>query len=122
MRYSNWILLFLAFACAGEARLKGFDNQGWQDDRMGCQSKRLTLIDDLMARKSEITGLGQEEISKLLGKPDQHELSSRNKKSFTYFLAQGPGCPNAVDNPPKLIIRFDGLGRSKDIIYYKLAE
>ena len=119
MRLSSLALFLLFIGCSEETRLTGFDTQGWKDDKMGCTSHRLNLIDELMQRQSEITGLGQEEVVDLLGKPDMHELYSRNKKSFTYFLAQGPDCPEALDNPAKLVIRYDGLGRSKDIIYYK---
>lgn len=122
MRYVNLLLILLAFGCTQESRLSGLDKNAWQEDAMGCQAARLEIIDDLMARKSEITGLGQEEIMELLGKPDMHELYSRNKKSFTYFLANGPDCATAVNNPPKLVIRFDGLGRSKDIIHYKRTD
>lgn len=89
---------------------------------MGCNGQRLELVDELMTRKSEITGLGQEEIVDVLGKADMHELYSRNKKSFTYFILNGPDCEKPTASPSKLIIRFDGLGRSKDIIYYKAEE
>ena len=119
MRFSSLFVILLLTSCSETSRLSDFDRQNWIMDAGGCNTIRVSLIDDLMSRKAEITGLGQEEVVELLGKPDMHELYSRNKKSFTYFIASGPSCANAIDNPPKLIIRFDGLGRSKDIIYYK---
>lgn len=119
MRFSNVIVLVLLLSCTEESRLEDFDTEGWKQDKMGCKAHRITLIDELMSRQNEITGLGQEEVIKLLGKPDRHELYSRNKKSFTYFLVKGPDCDKAIGNPAKLVIRYDGLGRSKDIIYYK---
>ena len=119
MRFSSLFVILLLASCSETSRLSDFDRQNWIMDGGGCNNIRLSLINDLMSRKAEITGLGQEEVVELLGKPDIHELYSRNKKSFTYFITNGPSCANATDNPPKLIIRFDGLGRSKDIIYYK---
>jgi len=114
-----FILLALILACTNSKRLEGFDHQTWETDVMGCSGQRLSLIDDLMDRRNELTGLGQEEIKAILGKPDRHELHSRNKKAFVYYLADGPDCQSGQENPPKLVIRFDGLGRSKEIIHYK---
>ena len=122
MRYASLLFILLSLSCADKSRLVGFNTSAWQDDPMGCSAARLNLIDELMERKAELTELGQEDIVALLGKPDMHELYSRNKKSFCYFLASGPECEEASSNPPKLIIRFDGLGRSKDIIYYKQQD
>lgn len=120
MRFSSIIVLFITLSCSGNTELlSGFNKSDWQEDKMGCNGRRNQIIDELMARKVEITGLGQEDITAVLGKADMHELYSRNKKSFTYFLASGPDCQTSVASPPKLIIRFDGLGRSKDIIHYK---
>jgi hypothetical protein len=122
MRYNSLILMLLLFSCTQSKELTGFDTESWKSDVMGCNAKRLALIDALMERKAELTGLGQEEVVAILGKADMHELYSRNKKSFSYFLSNGPDCDEAAENPPKLVIRFDGLGRSKDIIYYKNQE
>lgn len=122
MRHYSLVLIFLVISCSGGPGLIGFDAQRWKEDIMGCKEDRLVLIDQLMERKSELTGLGQEEVVELIGKPDMHELYSRNKKSFTYYLSNGPDCDQADDNPPKLIVRFDGLGRSKDIIYYEKLD
>lgn len=123
MRYSLiFSLVMISIACSSPQEIDGFASDQWINDPMGCKSERNNLIKNLMDHKAEISGLGQEEIIAVLGKPDKHELYSRNKKSFTYYLSMGPGCPNALENPPKLVVRFDGLGRSKEIIHYELSD
>ena len=121
MRLSKLIILLSLFSmgCGNQSVLEGFNDKEWKEDAMGCNANRKGLIDDLMLRKADLQGMGQTEISSTLGDPDRHELYSRNKKAFVYFISPGPECEQSVENPAKLIIRFDGLRRAKEIIYYK---
>ena len=127
-------LLFI-FSCSQDPVLEGFDSQRWQADAEGCDGKRLAQVDEIDNRKAELVGLGQKELIEVFGKPDRHELYSRNKKAFIYFLGGGPGCsePAGIIAPDslavttdsltmpqkKLVIRFNGIGRVKEIIVYK---
>jgi len=111
-------ILILTLACTGRALLPGFDRALWQADTEGCQGQRQLLAEELVRRKAELSGHGQHDITALLGKPDRHELYSRNKKAFVYFIAGGPACNRLKENPARLVIRFDGIGRAKEIILY----
>ena len=115
-------LIIIVSACSNPQNIDGFARDQWVNDPMGCKSERNDLIINLMDHKAEITGLGQEEIVAVLGKPDKHELHARNKKAFTYYLSNGPDCQAEIENPAKLVIRFDGLGRSKEIIHYEIND
>jgi hypothetical protein len=107
------------FSCSKQPILPGFDSQKWQDDADGCDSQRIQLVDEVLNRKAELVGLGQNEIVEIFGKPNRHELYSRNKKAFVYFVGGGPDCIEQKEIADKLVIRFNGIGRLKEIILYK---
>jgi hypothetical protein len=107
------------FSCSQKPILQGFDSQKWQEDANGCNSHRIALADEVLHRKAELVGLGQNEIVEIFGKPNRHELYSRNKKAFVYFVDGGPDCPEQKEIADKLVIRFNGVGRLKEIILYK---
>lgn len=113
------LVLLLILSCISEPILQGFDNQRWQADEGGCDKQRIILADEIINRKAELEGLNQNEITAIFGKPNRHELYSRNKKAFVYFVNGGPDCLQPKENPGKLVIRFDGIGRAKEIILYK---
>ena len=113
------IACILIISCGSEPILQGFDNQKWQEDKDGCDKQRITLTDEIVNRKDELVGLNQNEITAIFGKPNRHELYSRNKKAFVYFVNGGPDCLQPKEIPGKLVIRFDGIGRAKEILLYK---
>lgn len=81
--------------------------------------KRASLVEDLVNRKEDLFGHGQKDIIGVLGKPNRHELYARNKKAFVYFISGGSICSKTEATQEKLVIRFDGIGRAKEVIYYK---
>ncbi len=113
------LALLLITSCTGKPLLPGFNSRQWQADTAGCQGYRAGLAKELINRKNELAGSSQNDITALLGKPDRHELYSRNKKAFVYFINGGPGCNPTRENPDKLVIRFDGIGRAKEVILYQ---
>lgn len=113
------LALLIIISCNQDPILDGFDSQKWQADRDGCDKQRITLTDEVVSRKDELLGLNQNEIAAVFGKPNRHELYSRNKKAFVYFVGGGPTCKEQKAIPDKLVIRFNGIGRVNDIILYK---
>ncbi len=113
------LIIFLLLGCGQGFKLDGFDQEKWQLDVDGCNLDRLTMTDSIMARKSALIGLSQNEIIDVFGKPSRLELYSRNKKAFVYFISGGPACDDKNESNKKFIIRFDGVGRAKEIILYK---
>jgi hypothetical protein len=112
--------LVVLLACSQQSILTDFDSEKWQADTDGCNNQRGALAKDLINRKDKLTGLGQNEITELLGNADRHELYSRNKKAFVYFINGGPNCENQIGNQvSKLVIRFDGIGRAKEFVLYE---
>lgn len=107
------------FSCSQKPILQGFDSQKWQEDADGCNSQRKEQADEVLNRKAELVGLGQNAIVEIFGKPNRHELHSRNKKAFVYFVDGGPDCLDQKEIAGKLVIRFNGIGMVKEIILYK---
>jgi hypothetical protein len=112
------LAMFAILSCGQEPKLPGFDSQRWQEDADGCSQQRIALADEVVKRKAELVGLNENEIAAIFGKPNRHELYSRNKKAYVYFIKGGTECSEPMENPLKLVIRFNGIGRAKEIILY----
>jgi outer membrane protein assembly factor BamE (lipoprotein component of BamABCDE complex) len=116
----NFLLsaLVLLLACSQSNELDQFNSDAWIADTNGCNNTRAALIQPLLDNKAALEGLGQEAIKDILGSPDRHELYSRNKKAFIYYVSPSPDCGSESASDQRLIIRFDGIGRAKEFVYY----
>jgi len=112
-------ILFFIVGCIPKTALKGFDSSAWKNDANGCNGIRKVLVDEIINRKDELVGLGQEDIFNTLGKPNRHELYSRHKKAFVYVINGSADCLTNGVKEEKLVIRFDALERTKEVILYK---
>ena len=96
--------------------LEGVDVAAWQEDKNGCKDIRNSMMSQIDSEKNKLLALDQMQIVKLLGRPDQNELSSRNQKLFYYYIEAGPPCPNGKDSlATKLVIRFNAVGLAKEV-------
>jgi len=114
-------MLAWSMSCGQTDQLTGFDTTTWQHDEYGCENKRAVLATELMTRKDELLGLNTKEVKSLLGKPDRIELYKRSQRFLVYFIEPGKQCPNyeAKELVRNITIRFDALGRAKEIVLYK---
>ena len=95
--------------------LKGIELERWQADESGCTGIREQATETLQAQKYLLLGLSEMQIVNLLGKPDHNELFKRNQKFYFYFLQPGKDCPNQVQDPKYLKIRFNAMGLAKEV-------
>ncbi|HZX74796.1 MAG TPA: hypothetical protein VFE57_10260, partial [Cyclobacteriaceae bacterium] len=95
--------------------LEGVDTELWKSDKYGCLKQRIQFISAITSQKDKLKSLNEDDIIDLLGRPDQNELYSRNQKFYRYFLEPGPSCEGAVENPKRLIIRFNAIGLAKEV-------
>ena len=79
----------------------------WQKSIESCDDYRIIQAPQLIEQKAQLLTKNQNEIIKLLGSPNRHQLHNRNQKIFFYQL----DCTNSRE----LYIRFDALGRAKEI-------
>lgn len=86
----------------------------WKEDKGGCQNIRSTFLHELTSQKDELKGLSEGDVIKLLGRPDRNELYKRNQKFYYYDIEPGKSCDSTLVNQ-QLIIRFNAMGRAKEI-------
>lgn len=116
-RLLSIVVFVLCFACSKPLPvLDGIDREEWAVDRNACGDTRASMREAIEREKEKLLGLDQIEVVKLLGKPDQHELSSRNEKFFYYFLDPAPTCEKGNSSPKKLIVRFNAVGLAKEVL------
>ena len=111
-------LLFLLFFACGHAlpELEGIERDKWEADKNACGNARASMRDAIDRQKEKLRGLKQTDIVKLLGRPDQNELSKRNQKFFYYFLEPGSPCSEGKVAAERLVIRFNALGLAKEVL------
>lgn len=120
MKISKWLsftFLVLCFSCNKSLpSLDGIDKGRWEEDKNGCRNVRASMREAIDAQKEKLLALDQLQIVKLLGRPDQNELSSRNQKFFYYFLDPGPACQlSSRADAERLAIRFNAMGLAKEV-------
>jgi len=120
MRIFKWLNAGILVFCCGCDKplptLDGIDLARWQQDKNACNNQRVSMREAMDLEKEKLLALDQMQIVKLLGRPDQNELYSRNQKFFYYFMEPAPSCRDAVDSSAqKLVIRFNAMGLAKEV-------
>lgn len=95
------------------------DLKKWRQDRGGCKNERSALIDDLRGEQKQLVGKFADDIGKILGRPDIHQLGERNTKFYIYFLEKGPQCDDITkkSDAKKMILKFNAIGLMSEITY-----
>lgn len=95
------------------------DLKTWRADRGACKNERTALVPSFKAEQHQLMGKFIDDIGKLLGRPDIHQLGERNLKYYVYFLEKGSQCENGGEKStaPKVILRFNAVGLLSEITY-----
>jgi hypothetical protein len=111
------LLVYVAFSCGKPLpRLEGIDLNQWKDDKFGCSGFREKNLEVFSSQKEKLKGLSEDEILKLLGRPDQNELYKRNQKFYHYFVEPSAKCDSTKQNARKLSIRFNAVDLAKEVV------
>ncbi|WP_157638045.1 hypothetical protein [Flexithrix dorotheae] len=118
---SLWVLFVLGSCTGSGIPEEAFDTQTWKNDPNGCNSERLTMLDQFKGVQDKIIGLSELQVNKLLGKPDKVELYIRSQKFYVYHLKPGSQCnAETFDKAGENIqIRFNSLNEVNEIIFNK---
>ncbi|GAB3292962.1 hypothetical protein [Hymenobacter tenuis] len=94
LKFSLCASLALALGGCGHSltSLPGFDSEVWRSDPYGCQNRRLTLLPILEKHRQELYGARINDITKLMGHPDEEELGEQSDKVYIYYVASGMQC------------------------------
>lgn len=114
-------LTLIVFSCSSLPEIENVDLEKWKEDKHGCKSYRIEVIDEILNQKEKLKGLTQNDIIKLMGTADQHELYERSQKFFIYHLEPGNGCENFDGKYFKAFyIRFNSLDQAIDFIIQEI--
>lgn len=110
------ILLLLLPGCSKPVpTFEKIDLTKWKNDKWGCLKDRLAALPELVEQKEKLKGLSQDDIVKLLGRPDKNELYKRNQKFFYYYLTPGMNCGRDTI-AQRLSLRFNAMGFAKEVL------
>src|SRR5690606_24103495 len=112
------LLLILSLAsCQGKTDITNFNEDQWKQDAYACKEQRANMEKDLLGARKELLGLTQQEIRKLLGKPERQELYTRGQKFFMYYLSPAVRCKEAgeITNARMVFFRFSALNEVNEI-------
>lgn len=116
------LILFLAFfSCTDIPDLDKIDLQKWKEDKDACSEYRIGAVQDLLSQQEKLRGLSQNQMIKLLGAADKHQLYERSQKFFIYFLEPNENCSQySGDYIKALYIRFNSLDQAVDFNIQKV--
>jgi hypothetical protein len=110
------LIFFFLLACGKPLpTFENLDIAQWKEDKAACGQVRLKSIEELTKQKDKLKGLSQDDIVKLLGRPDQNELYKRNQKFFYYLLTPGKEC-GSDSVAHRLSLRFNAMGFAKEVL------
>lgn len=116
-----FILFLICFSCADIPEIENIDFNKWKDDKDACNQYRIKVVDNLISQKDKLKGLSQNEMIKLLGTADKHQLYERSQKFFIYYLEPNEKCNQYVEGYIKaLYIRFNSLDQAVDFNIQKV--
>ena len=99
-------------------QVPGFDAAAWRADRYACQSQRARLLPPLLAAHEQLYEARANDVTALLGHPDEEELRANTEKIYYYYLAPGAQC--APRHPrsaaPRLRLLFGPLGTVTEVL------
>ncbi len=133
MRYFSSVLFFLRTACkptgiavllglagCGHALppLPGFEAARWRADTYGCQGRRAVLLPALLKARDQLYLTRADDVTALLGQPDEEELREGTEKVYIYYLVPGPQCAPGHHRSaaPCLRLHFGPLGTVTEIL------
>jgi hypothetical protein len=99
-------------------QLPGFDAAAWRADPFGCRNQRGAALANLVQHKEQLYEARANDITALLGHPDEEELREGTEKVYFYYLASGPQCEarHPRSATPRLSLRFGPLGTVTEVL------
>lgn len=113
------LLATLLLSSCGHAlrELPGFDAPGWRADPYACLNRRASLLPPLLAARPQLYQARADDVTALLGHPDEEELLANTEKVYAYYLRSGEQCTarHPRSTAPRLRLRFGPLGTVTEV-------
>jgi hypothetical protein len=99
-------------------KIPGFEAAAWRADPYACRGQRAKLLPPLMAARASLYDARADDVTALLGQPDEEELQVQTEKVYFYYLLPGSQCgprhPRSA--APRLSLHFGPLGTVTEFI------
>ena len=111
--------LFTLLSCTAPEKLGSLDLVKWRADRGSCKNERTTQIEAFKSVEAELLGRHIDNVTETLGRPDIHQLASRDQKYYVYFLEKGVHCQDITQKSVarKVLLRFNAIGLLAEITF-----
>jgi hypothetical protein len=110
----------LLLAGCGHAlpQIPDFDAAAWRADPYGCRDQRGAAVANLLQHKEQLYEARANDVTALLGHPDEEELRAGTEKVYFYYLASGTHCQarHPRSTAPRLSLRFGPLGTVTEVL------
>ena len=118
-------VLLLAAGC-GHAlpQIPGFDATQWRADPYACRDQRRAALPALSRSRERLYEARANDVTALLGPPDEEELRAGTEKVYYYYLAPGTQCAgrHVRSGAPCLSLRFGPLGTVTEVLTDPLPD
>ncbi|OGX83237.1 hypothetical protein BEN47_17695 [Hymenobacter lapidarius] len=96
----------------------GFDAETWRNDPHACRDQRRTVLPALLRHKELLYEARANDVTALLGPPDEEELRAGTEKVYYYYLEPGTHCQGrrARSGAPTLSLRFGPIGTVTEVL------
>ncbi len=98
--------------------LPGFDAATWRSDPYACRNLRSSAVPALISAKEQLYEARANDVTALLGPPDEEELRAGTEKVYYYYLEPGTHCEgrHVRSGAPCLSIRFGPIGTVTEVL------
>jgi len=99
-------------------QMPGFDATTWRRDPYACRNLRRAAVPALARNKERLYEARADDVTALLGPPDEEELRAGTEKVYYYYLESGTQCGgrHARSGAPCLSLRFGPLGTVTEVL------
>ncbi|MCC3152560.1 hypothetical protein Q3A66_05240 [Hymenobacter sp. BT770] len=99
-------------------RLPGFDAKAWRADPYACRDQRRAAVPSLVRSKEALYEARADDVTALLGPPDEEELRAGTEKVYYYYLEPGTQCEarHARSGAACISLRFGPLGTVTEVL------
>jgi hypothetical protein len=115
-----WALGGMSLSGCGHAlpQIAGFDAATWRADPYACHNRRRAFVPALVRAKEQLYEARANDVTSLLGQPDEEELRAGTEKVYYYYLEPGSQCQgrHARSGAPCLSLRFGPIGTVTEVL------
>ncbi|MBC8085468.1 MAG: hypothetical protein H7Z21_19890, partial [Hymenobacter sp.] len=99
-------------------QLPGFDAAIWRADPYACRDLRRAAVPALIQHREQLYEARANDVTALLGPPDEEELRAGTEKVYYYYLEPGTQCAarHARSGAACLSLRFGPIGTVTEVL------